>query len=307
MGMATSTAVVNSALAYVTAFAFLLFFAIVFLLVYFAVRFRRSRNPKPTEIPGNTLLEVLWITMGTLLVLTMFFYGLTGFRFLRRVPAGSLHVKVVSRQWSWLFEYDNGLKATDLVAPVGKKVQVELTSQDVIHSFFVPAFRIKQDAVPGMRTQAWFQATQAGTFDILCAEYCGQRHSAMRARLIVVSPGEFADWYAGRPVQIADLRPGTSEPKGEELLLHKGCLSCHSQDGTPLVGPTFKGLLGRTEVVISDSERHTIIVDESYIRRSILDSHADLVAGYQDVMPEEKGLLTDAEIEEIIKYLEQLK
>jgi cytochrome c oxidase subunit 2 len=305
--MGATTAVVDRVFIYIAAFAFLLLFAIVFLMVYFLVRYRRSRNPQPADISGNALLEVIWVVVPTLLVLSMFYYGLTGFRFLLRAPADSLHVKVISRQWSWQFIYDNGVQSTDLVAPQGKNVRVELRSEDVIHSFFVPALRIKQDAVPGMKTQAWFQASEAGTFDILCAEYCGQRHSAMLARLIVIPPDQFAKWYAGEPVQIAGLGPSTTEPKGEELLNQKGCLSCHSLDGSPLVGPSFKGLFGKTEQVISKGQRRTITADQNYIRTSILESHADVVVGYQDVMPLEKGALSDQEVEEMAKYLELLK
>lgn len=305
--MAVSTTVVDSAFIYIAAFGFLLLFGIVFLMVYFLVRYRRARNPQPTEIPGNTPLEVIWIVLSVLLVLTMFVYGLTGFRFLRRPPPDSLHVKVIARQWSWQFVYDNGITSSDLVAPLGRNVRAELTSEDVIHGFFVPAFRIKQDAVPGMKTQAWFRATQSGTFDILCSQYCGQRHSAMLARLIVVSPEQFDRWYAGQPVQIAGLAPPTKEPKGEELLRQKGCLACHSLDGGPLVGPSFKGLFGRTVEVLTEGRRRTITADEAYIRTSILDSHADVVVGYPDIMPEEKGLLSEAEVQEMLKYLEQLR
>ena len=305
--MAVSTTVVDSAFIYIAAFAFLLLFGIVFLMVYFLVRYRRARNPKPSEIPGNAVLETLWIVLPTLLVLTMFVYGLTGFRFLRHPPPDSLHVKVIARQWSWQFIYDNGISSSDLVAPLGRDVRVELNSEDVIHGFFVPAFRIKQDAVPGMKTQAWFRATQSGTYDILCSQYCGQRHSAMLARLIVVPPDQFERWYAGQPVQIAGLAPSTREPKGEELLRQKGCLACHSLDGSRLVGPSFKGLFGRSTEVLTQGIRRTIVADEAYIRRSILDSHADVGVGYPDIMPVEKGLLSEAEVEEMLKYIEQLK
>jgi cytochrome c oxidase subunit 2 len=129
----------------------------------------------------------------------------------------------------------------------------------------------------------------------------------MLSRLIVVSPEKFDQWYAGQPVQIAGLLPPTKEPKGEELLRQKGCLACHSLDGGPLVGPSFKGLFGRTVEVLTEGRRRTITADEAYIRTSILDSHADVVAGYHDIMPEGKGLLSEAEVQEMLKYLEQLK
>ncbi len=189
--MATSTPIVNEALAYILVFSFLLFFAIVFLMLYFVVRYRRSRNPVPSKISGNLPLEILWIVLPTIIVLTMFVYGLTGFTFLRTVPADAMKITVISRQWSWLFQYENGMKSRDLIVPVGRSVDLELTSQDVIHSFFVPEFRIKQDCVPGMRTRTWFKATQTGTYDILCAEYCGTLHSSMLAKLIVAPQDQF--------------------------------------------------------------------------------------------------------------------
>jgi cytochrome c oxidase subunit 2 len=174
-----------------------LFLLIVFFMVFFLIRYRRSRNPHPGEFSGNRLMETLWVVVPTILVLTMFVYGLTGFTFLRRAPADSFHIKVISKQWSWIFEYDTGKRSAQLVVPVGRNVRVELVSQDVIHSFFVPAFRIKQDTVPGMTTYAWFNATQTGTYVILCAEYCGVAHSLMRAKLVVMTPELFDAWYGG--------------------------------------------------------------------------------------------------------------
>jgi cytochrome c oxidase subunit 2 len=285
----------------------LLFFAIVFLMVYFLVRYRRSRNPQPTEIEGHTGLEILWIGLATLLVLTMFFYGLAGFRFLRRAPADSLPVKVTARQWSWLFEYPNGLKSVELIAPLGRNIRLEFHSEDVIHSFYVPALRIKQDTVPGMTTRAWFRAGQTGSFDVLCAEYCGERHSAMLTKLIVLPPQQFAQWYAGQPVEAAGLGAASEQPVGMELLRQKGCLACHSTDGSRLAGPTFKGLYGRLEQVIEEGEIETVKVDDAYLRRSILRPAAGLVVGFRNIMPPGKPALSDREIEEIISYLHELR
>jgi cytochrome c oxidase subunit 2 len=305
--MAVTTAVVDSTFIYILVFSLLLFFAIVFLMVYFLVRYRKARNPQSAEIEGHTGLELLWIALATLLVLTMFFYGLAGFRLLRRAPADSLPVKVISRQWSWLFEYPNGLKSVDLIAPLGRNLRLELSSEDVIHSFYVPAFRIKQDAVPGMRTQAWFRASQTGTFDILCAEYCGERHSAMLARLIVLPPQQFALWYAGKPVEVAGLGAASERPVGQELLRQKGCLACHSTDGSQSSGPTFKGLFGRIEQVIHEGKLETVTVDDAYLRSSIVTPAADLVVGFRNIMPPGKPALSDQEIEEIVAYLRTLR
>lgn len=305
--MSVTAAAVDSTFIYILVFSLLLFFAIVFLMLYFLVRYRRSRNPRPTEIEGHTGLEILWIGLSTLLVLTMFFYGLAGFRILRRAPPDSLPVKVTARQWSWLFEYPNGLKSVDLIAPLGRNLRLELRSQDVIHSFYVPALRIKQDAVPGMTTQAWFRAGQTGSFDILCAEYCGERHSAMLAKLIVLPPQQFALWYAGKPVEVAGLGAASERPVGMELLRQKGCLACHSTDGSRLAGPTFQGLYGRIEQVLHEGRLEPIEADDEYIRRSIITPAADLVVGFRNIMPPGKPALGDQEIEEIVAYLHQLR
>jgi cytochrome c oxidase subunit 2 len=305
--MATSTTVVDSAFIYIATISFLLFFAIVFLMIFFAVRYRRSKHPAPADISGNAALEVLWIVIPTLLVLTMFFYGLTGFRFLRNPPPDSLHVKVVSRQWSWLFQYDNGVSNPNLIAPVNRDVRVELTSRDVIHGFFVPAFRIKQDAVPGMTTQAWFKAVDAGSYDILCSQYCGTGHSAMLAKLIVVQQAQFGAWYAGRRVSVPGVPIPTSTPEGEQLLDTLGCISCHSTDGSRIVGPTFKGIYDSTSKVVTNGKERSVTVDEDYMERSILDPGADLVVGYPNIMPSGRGVVTEEQIEEIIRFVKTLK
>jgi len=166
--MATSTSVVNGALYYIVALSFLLFFLIVFFMIYFLIRYRKSRNPVPTEIPGNWKIEMIWVVVPTLIVMTMFLYGLTGFKFLRSVPGDSIPITVNARQWSWLFEYQNGKKSPDLVVPLGKDIRCDLVSADVIHGFYVPAFRIQMDTFPGIKTHVWFKATTAGSYDILC-------------------------------------------------------------------------------------------------------------------------------------------
>ena len=176
----------------------LLFVLIIFLMVYFVVRYRRSKNPEATEIPGNWKLETLWIVVPVLIVLTMFYQGLVGFNFLRKPPADAMEVKVYAKQYSWLFEYDNGVRSSDLYVPAGKPVITNLVSEDVIHSFYIPALRVKKDVVPGMTTKAWFEADTPGSYDILCAEYCGLGHSAMRAVLNVLPEPQFEEWYASQ-------------------------------------------------------------------------------------------------------------
>jgi cytochrome c oxidase subunit 2 len=301
--MAPTVAAVDNVFIYILAFSVLLFFAIVFLMLFFAVRYRKARNPQPTEFRSHTGLEVLWIALATLLVLTMFVYGVAGFNVLRGTPKDSMTVKVDSRQWAWSFEYANGLKNSDLVVPMGRDLRLVLSSRDVIHSFYVPALRIKQDTVPGMTTYAWFKAPQPGTYDILCAEYCGERHSAMLAKLIVLPPDQFAQWYSGQAIEAAGLPAPSANPAGQELLQQKGCLGCHSTDGSRRVGPTFKGLYGRTVEVTTAGKRRTLKADDAYIRSSILTPSTDVVVGFRDIMPPGKPELTDREIEQIVAYL----
>jgi cytochrome c oxidase subunit II len=304
--MATSTGIVDGALIYILALSVLLLFLIFFFMVFFLVRYRASRNPVPSELPESPIIEALWVVVPTLLVTTMFIYGLTGFRFLRSAPEGSLPVMVHARQWSWLFEYDNGRKSADLIVPLGRNVRCELVSADVIHGFYVPAFHIQQDAVPGMKTFVWFKATTMGSYYILCSQYCGRKHSAMIAKLIVVPPDQFEAWRQGKKIQFTGASY-LNMPAGERLLFESGCVSCHSLEGNPMVGPTFKGLLGSKVIVSSAGMVHTIIADSAYLHRSIVDPGADVVSGFPNTMPQSKDILSDKEIGEIINYLKLVK
>ncbi len=272
---------------------------ITFLMVYFVIRYRKARNPHPASTEGNFWLELGWTVAPILLVLVMFYYGMTGYDFLRKVPPGAMAVKVLGRQWSWLFQYEKGVQNSTLRVPLGKPVKLLLHSEDVIHSFFVPAFRIKQDVVPGMQTYLWFQATEPGTFDILCAQYCGMEHAHMRSKVIVLPEEEFTKWYQAR---LEELK---GPPSGSQLYQEKGCVACHSIDGSPRVGPTFKGLMGRRETVVENGKEETVIVDEAFVRNYIVNPNVKAVKGYPPIMPH--IAMTDAELDAIVKYLETLK
>jgi len=213
-------------------------------------------------------------------------------------------VKVTARQWSWLFTYQNSRTSPDLIVPVDRDVRLLLTSLDVIHGFFVPQLRIKQDAVPGMTTRVWFRATEPGTADILCSQYCGERHSAMMATLAAVPVDLFASWYAGGPIAIPGLK--TAASAGELLLQVKGCLGCHSLDGSRMVGPTFKGLYGTRVRVLANRGERTVAVDEEYLCTSLFDPGADIAVGYRNLMPPETGRINDREFGEIAAFLRQL-
>ena len=232
----------------------------------------------------------------------MFYYGLTGFNALKKVPEGAMKVKVISRMWSWGFEYAKGVRSEVLKVPVGKDIELLLTTEDVIHSFYIPAFKIKQDAVPGMENRLWFKPTEVGTYDVLCAEYCGLRHSYMLTKVEVLPEGEFEKWYESA---LGKVTAEKGLPRGEQLLQEKGCRACHTVDGTPLLGPTFKGIFGKKVTVLTEGRERTVSVDEDYIRNSILEPGKDLVKGFPPVMPPLK--LTEDEMNQIIGYLKELK
>jgi cytochrome c oxidase subunit 2 len=206
----STTAAVNGTFLYIMAFCVALLILILFFTIFFAVRYRRSRNPVVKNIGGNWKLELVWIAAATVLVLTMFVSGLNGFRFLRKIPEGALNVEVSAAQWSWEFDYANGKKSENLVVPQGRDIGLTMRTVDVIHGFFVPVYRIKQDIVPGMTNHLWFKAKDLGTFDVLCSQYCGEEHSKMLASIFVVPPDVYEKWYAGEKVSIPGLEEDTS-------------------------------------------------------------------------------------------------
>ncbi len=305
---ATTIGAVDETLYYIAAFVFLMLFGIVFFLVYFAVRYRASRNPVATDIHGNNLLEVVWVVVPTLIALSMFFYGLTGYNFLRRAPAGSFETTVRARQWSWLFEYPDGRKSPDLVVPAGRDVKLTFASEDVIHGFYLPGYRIQVDAVPGMKTYAWFKASRVGVFDILCTVYCGINHSGMLAKLYVLPQDQYDAWRAGGSTQLSGFRLPAALATGSSLLALHGCLGCHSTEGRTIVGPTFKGLFGSTVQVIAGKAGTPVSVraDEAYLRESIVDPGAKVVEGFPDSMPARSDLSAQ-DVDGLVEAIESLR
>lgn len=289
---------VDSVFLFITVISVILLVGITGVMVYFVVKYNRKRNPSPKDIEGNLLLEILWTVIPTILVLAIFYYGWEGFKFMRKVPENAMPVKVTARQFSWSFEYSNGRKSDVLRVPVKKPVKLTITSADVIHSLYIPAFRAKEDAVPGMETYLWFLPDETGTYDLFCTEYCGAGHASMITKVEVVPEGEFEEWYRGEARE-------TERDKGLRLLQEKGCLGCHSTDGSKKIGPTFKGLFGRQVTVLTDGKARTITTDEGYISRAILEPQADVVKDYPPVMP--KVQVSQDELKTIIGYLKELK
>ena len=267
-------------------------------MLVFLYKYNRKRHPVPKEIKENLPLEVVWTVIPTILVIFMFYFGWVDFDYIRNPPKDAMNIDVIARQWSWTFRYENGRQSDTLKVPVGKPVKLTMTSEDVIHCLFIPAYRVKEDCVPGLKTHLWFTANEAGTYDIFCTEYCGLEHSHMLSKLITMPAAEFNEWYQGRA-------EAKDKEKGAELLQTKGCFGCHTTDGTPKVGPTFKGLFGSNVTVLTNGKERTIPADEDYLKRSVLEPAADIVKGYPNIMP--KLPMTEEEVDEIVDYLETLK
>jgi len=269
-------------------------------MVLFVVRYNRRKRKESENIEGSMLLEIIWTVIPVFIVLVMFYIGWKSFDSIRRVPKEVMTINVTARQWSWHFSYENGKQSGILRVPVGKPIKMLLTSMDVIHSFYIPAFRIKEDCVPKMQTYLWFTPTEVGSYDIFCTEYCGLGHSGMLSKVIVMPEREFAEWYGAKET-------GTKRLSGRKLLEEKGCLGCHTTDGTKKIGPSFKGIFGKEVEVITNGREREIVVDETYLKRSMLEPGADVVKGFPNIMPSQKGILSDEEINAIMQYIKNLK
>ena len=294
--------VINPVFMFIFGACLVLLLGITIVMIFFVLRYHRSRAPEPTsQTDGNLLLEVVWIVLPTLLVLSMFWYGWKEYLVLRTVPPNALPVTATAQMWSWNFSYADGKSSNKLYVPVGKPVRVELVSKDVIHGFFLPAFRVKRDIVPGMSNYVWFVATKPGSYDLFCSQYCGTQHSAMITTVEALPEEQFAAWLAEKSGGAAG-----AKIDGKQLAEEKGCLGCHSLDGTPGVGPSFKGIFGRSEVVETKGAERTLTVDEAYLRQSITDPAADVVKGFQPIMPSFSDLKKE-ELDGLIEFLKSAK
>jgi cytochrome c oxidase subunit II len=291
----TTTRAVDPVFIFIIGASLILLLGITGTMLWFVFRYRRSRAPEPTsQADGNAWLETVWIVLPTVLVMVMFYYGWAGYLTLREVPKDHLSVTATARQWSWSFTYANGKTSPKLYVPVGKPVLVNLVSLDVLHGFYLPAFRVKRDVVPNMKNHVWFVADKPGSYDLFCSVYCGTGHSAMITTVEALPPAKFAAWLQ---------QGGKAEHAGKELLEKHGCLGCHSLDGSRKVGPTLKGVWGRQVTVVTNGKERTLTVDEAYLRRSILDPQADIVKGFPPVMPSFAGQISDEDVGQIIGFL----
>jgi cytochrome c oxidase subunit 2 len=286
-------------------------------MLYFVYRYSRKRHPQAEEVKENTPLEIIWTVIPTLLVLAIFYVGWKGFVYMRAAPADAMVIKVVGRQWSWTFDYANGKETNVLKVPARKPIKLLITSADVLHSLFIPAYRIKEDAVPGRETHLWFLPDEVGSYDLFCTEYCGLEHSSMITKVEVMTQKDFDDWYAGGKEKATPIAGKTAPTKkhheaestgheGAELFQTKGCIACHTTDGSPKIGPTFKGMFGKKEVVAHDGREREVTVDEAFIKQTLLHPEIDRVKGYPPIMPSQQGQLTDGQIDALTHFIKSL-
>ncbi len=290
---------VDFALLLIFVFSAVVLGVLTIITLYFLWRYNHKRNPVPTNIKGNLTAEILWTLIPSLMIMGLFYYGWTGYQALRTVPDNAMEVEVTAKMFSWTFTYENGKSSSYLAVPVGTPVKLNLRSVDVIHSFFVPAFRIKMDTVPGMKTYAWFRSEREGVYDIYCAEYCGLKHSAMLSTVRAMPQKDFDTW-------LADTGPADGPKAGLALMDSQGCFSCHTVNGSGSDnGPDLKGLYGRRHVVIINKKEKEIIADEAYLREAIIAPGKSLVKGYDDTMPAYEEL-TESQLVNIIEYLRSI-
>jgi cytochrome c oxidase subunit II len=276
--------------------------SITAVMIYFVIRYRRKKNPKASQIEGNNTLEIVWTVIPTILVLIMFWYGWLGFKPMRKAPADAIPIKAYGQMWSWSFEYGNGKKSAELIVPLNKPVKLDLISMDVNHSLYIPAFRIKEDVIPGKNNFMWFTAQELGEYDIFCSEYCGDRHSYMLSKVKVVPENEYLAWLEKSDIP-------ANEAPGLTLMKQNACVTCHSLDGSKIVGPSFKGIYGeKVTVTEASGETKEVVVDDEYIRRSILDPNAEVVQGFnKGLMVTYKDRLKNEDIQQIIDFIKTLK
>ena len=286
--------------------------------IVFFIRYRRRSETQTTphiEVP--IWMEVLFVTVPLSIFIAWFFIGYREFVRQRTPPSDAMDVYVMAKKWMWKVAYPDGPNAVNVLrVPAGRNVRLLMTSRDVIHSFYVPEFRIKQDVLPGRYTQLWFNATTPGRYQILCAEFCGAGHSIMRGEVIVLKPQEFEDWLAyqhrgvvatqdGQPTSL-DFSPplGTMVDQGKRIAAEQGCLKCHSTDGTRHIGPTWLDLYRRQEKLTDGT---TVVADEAYLTQSMMDPAVKIVEGFQPVMPSFQGKIAGPEVAALVEYIKSLQ
>jgi len=280
------------------------FFVLIAVLVFFfIIRYRRRENAGPTpHITHNLTLELVWSIIPLIIVIGIFFWGFHNYMNAAVAPGDALEIQVTGKKWLWTFEYPDGMRTiNEIHVPVGRAVRLIMTSEDVIHSFFIPGMRIKQDVVPGRCTEEWFQPDKPGTLQVFCAEYCGKSHSQMMAKIVVDDAAKYAEWLekGDEFTQTAPLKE-----VGQRVWENRGCKECHSIDGVKGQGPSFKGIWMKMEKM---SDGKMVQVEANYIRESMMYPQMKVVAGFEPIMPTFQGLLREREMLGVIEYIKSLQ
>jgi cytochrome c oxidase subunit 2 len=271
--------------------------AIFTMILIFAARFRRRKGVAAEQIEGSTPLELTWSVIPLGIFMVIFAWGAVIYFKERTPPQGATEVYVVAKQWMWKLQHEEGQREiNELHVPVGRDVKMIMTSQDVIHSFYVPAFRIKQDVLPGRYTTAWFRATKPGTYHLLCAEYCGTQHSGMIGQVVVMEPAQYEAWLGGGGAT------GSLASNGQTIFQQLGCSTCHRSD-TGGRGPNLAGVFGKP-VQLDDGRKVT--ADENYLRECILNPRSKLVSGFKPIMPVFQGLVSEEQVNALVAYIKSL-
>jgi cytochrome c oxidase subunit II len=285
-------------------------------MVFYVLYRRRKPHEYTPHVDPDLKAEVLFVGVPAVFFLAFFAIGFRDFVWVRTPPANAMDVYVQGKQWMWKFSYPDGPNGVNtLHVPAHRPVRLLITSRDVLHSFYVPEFRVKQDAVPGRYAQLWFEATKTGTYQVLCAEYCGLDHSMMRAQVVVHAPEEFDEWISSerrgrshaqdsQPVaREMPMFPGSMKVNGQRLAAEVGCFRCHTVDGTPHLGPTFKDMYLKHEKLADGSE---VLVDDAYITESMMDPALRIVSGFPPIMPSFFGTLDGPDSAAILEYIKSL-
>ncbi|HUJ95235.1 MAG TPA: cytochrome c oxidase subunit II [Terriglobales bacterium] len=267
------------------------------MILYFAARYRRRQGVAAEQIEGSTPLEVTWSVFPLVIFMVIFAWGMVIYFHERTPPQDATEVYVVAKQWMWKLQHEEGQREINqLHVPVGRDIKLIMTSQDVIHSFFVPAFRLKQDVLPGRYTTLWFRATKPGTYHLFCSQYCGTQHSGMVGQIVVMEPAQYQAWLAG------GIAGAPLAETGAGLFQQLGCSTCHRSD-TQGRGPNLVGVFGK-KVLLEDGR--TVVADEDYIRESILAPTAKIVSGFKPIMPVFQGLVSEEQLNALVAYVKSL-
>ncbi|AHW59798.1 cytochrome C oxidase subunit II [Draconibacterium orientale] len=301
---------VDTAFLVIMGISFLFLIGLTVVMLVFIFKYNKKRNPKATQIEGSTKLEIIWTVVPFLLTMLMFYYGWAGWKPMQRAPKDAMEITAYGRMWNFSFEYENGRRTDTLFLPKDQAIKLNLVAMDVLHSLYIPAFRVKQDMVPGMKDNfMWFEPQKVGTYELYCAEYCGLQHSYMYTYVEVMEDSAFQAWIADTTnVAASAAEIDSPAATGKRIMQNIGCFACHTLDGTKLVGPSFKGIWGAEHTVETGRETRQVTVDEEYIRKSIYEPNADVVDGYnKGLMVSYEGQLSDDDIDNIIEYLKTVK